>query len=308
MNRCLLALILSLGVASAEDGKADARMTDKVSVAAVQLTGYDKVGNAPKGIDPVAVLLPYIERAGREDVDLLVFPEYHLGRIQVPGPETECLAAPIGRQSIYVIVGAWEVLGDDQYANTALLFGRDGRIQGKYRKTHAAVDHYDESRTPWTCPPPGRDHEWFLRHDPEWKMERGQELPVFTLDFGKVAILTCYDGWFPEPWRVVSLQGAEIVVWINGRGGAVQDYLVRGAMFWNEVAVVATNQAYGAGTMIGQYPQAILKHVDQPGEAYIQAELDLKALRHARAHSRNRAQRRPDLYGALVEEAQLPRK
>ena len=302
----LVLLSLSLGSATEDAGIEDSRVTEKVSVAAVQIMGYDKVGKAEETMDPVAVLLPYIERAGRDHVDLLVFPEYHLGRVQVPGPETGRLGEAIGQQHVYVIVGTWESLGDTKYANTALLFGRDGNILGKYHKTHAAVDHYEESRTPWTSPPQGHDFEWFVEHDPEWKMERGRELPVFTLDFGKIAILTCYDGWFPEAWRVVSLRGAEIVVWINGRFGTVEDYLVRSAMFCNEVHVITANQAYGAGTMIGHYPQAILEQVDQPGAAYIQAELDLKALRQARAHSRNRAQRRPDLYGAIVEENQLP--
>ena len=200
-----------------------------------------------QGLDPVSVLLPFIERAGRERVDLLVFPEYHLGRIRLPGPETERLGEAIRAQRIYVIVGGWELLGAGKFANAALLFGRDGRIAGKYYKTHAAVDQYDEGKGPWTSPPPGRDFDWFVAHDPEWKMQRGEELPVFDLDFGTISILTCYDGWFPEAWRTVSLKGAEIVVWINGRHGTVEDFLVRGATFCNEIDVVATNQAYGAG-------------------------------------------------------------
>jgi predicted amidohydrolase len=268
--------------------------------------GYDKFGTAKGGMDPVSVLLPYIERAGREGVDLLVFPEYHLGRIRVPGPETERIGEGIRQQGVYVIVGSWELLEDGKYANAALLFGRDGDILGKYYKTHAAVDEYDTGRAPWTTPPSGHDLEWFVTHDPEWKMERGQELPVFALDFGKIGILTCYDGWFPEPWRVLSLRGAEIIVWINGRGGRVEDYIVRSVMFWNEVHVVAVNQAYGAGTMIGQYPWNILKQVGQPGESYLRATLDLGSLRHARTHSRNLAQRRPELYGTLTEAVRLP--
>ncbi len=301
----LVLLSLALGAVTGDAQEEGARVTEKVSVAAVQIMGYDKVGKAEKDIDPVAVLLPYIEQAGRDQVDLLVFPEYHLGRIQVPGSETERLGRAIAEQNVYVIVGSWELLDGGRFANAALLFDRDGHILGKYYKTHAAVDHFDESRAPWTSPPPGHDTEWFVEHDPEWKMERGGELPVFTLDFGGIAILTCYDGWFPEAWRVLSLRGAEIVVWINGRFGSVEDYLVRSAMFCNEIHVVAANQAYGAGTMIGHYPQAIVKRVDRPGAAYIQADLDLKVLRHARTHSRNRAQRRPDLYGVLVEEDQL---
>ena len=34
-------------------------------------------------------------------------------------------------------------------------------------------------------------------NDPEWIMEKGYDLPVFDLDFARVGILTCYDGWFP---------------------------------------------------------------------------------------------------------------
>jgi len=62
----------------------------------------------------------------------------------------------------------------------------------------------------------------------------------------RITILTCDDGWFPKAWRVVSLRGAEIVVWINGRFGTVEDYLVRSALFWNEIHMVTANQAYGA--------------------------------------------------------------
>ena len=75
---------------------------------------------------------------------------------------------------------------------------------------------------------------------------------MFTLDSGlRVGILTCYDGWFPEPARALSLLGAECIVWINGRGGNVEDFIVQSTMFQSHVAMVATNQAYGGGTMIG---------------------------------------------------------
>ena len=229
----LLFLALGLGIAFKGYPEEMVSNTEKVKVAAVQLMGYDKTGNAEEGLDPVGALLPYIERAGNDDVDLVVFPEYHLGRIRVPGPETRRIAEAVRRENLYVIVGAWELLDGGNFANAALLFGRDGELLGKYHKTHAAVDQFDKSRTPWTSPPPDRDDKWFIKHDPEWKMERGQRLPVFELDFGTIAILTCYDGWFPEPWRVVSLKGAELVVWLNCRCGLVEDFLVRIAMFWN---------------------------------------------------------------------------
>lgn len=69
----------------------------------------------------------------------------------------------------------------------------------------------------------GKDIDWFINNDPEWIMKRGDEFPVFDLDFGRIGILTCYDGWFPEPFRILSLKGAEILVWINGRRGTIDE-------------------------------------------------------------------------------------
>ncbi len=182
-----------------------------VKVAAVQISGYDK-GDVPKeGYDPTEAIIPYIHRAGEDRAELVVFPEYVLGRIPVPGPTTEKLAAVAAENHIYVIVGCWEVYGNESFANTALIFGRDGRIVGKYHKTHAAVDHF-EGEPPWANPPSGKDRAWFIENDPEWIMERGQDIPVFEFDFGTVGIMTCYDGWFPEPARILSLKGAELIV------------------------------------------------------------------------------------------------
>jgi predicted amidohydrolase len=220
----------------------------------------------------------------------------------VPGPSTEKVAAAAKANSIYVIVGCWEVFGDDTFANTALIFDRSGKLLGKYRKTHAAVDHYEGS-PPWNRPPAGRTRDWMVQNDPEWIMEAGKELPVFEFDFGTVGILTCYDGWFPEPARVLSLKGAELLVWINGRRGSVEDFIVKSIMFQSHVAMISTNQAYGGGTMIGdcaERPTQIIARSPDKQESYIVATINLEQIRQARASSRNFRQRRPDLYDALV--------
>ncbi len=236
----------------------------------------------------------------REGVQLIVFPEYHLGRIAVPGPVTERISKAVAAAKIHVIVGCWEVHKDNTFANSALLFDRQGKVMGKYLKTHAAVDTF-EGAPAYAKPPERRSNEWFIKHDPEWIMQRGQDLPVFDLGFARVGILTCYDGWFPEPFRVLSLKGAEIIVWINGRGGHVEDFIVKTAMFHNSVAMVTANQAYGAGTMIGDWPATIKALCPPKKEAYISATIDLKRLRHIRKDSRNYQQRRPELYGEILE-------
>lgn len=274
---------------------------DSIRVAAVQISGYDK-GELPRvDLEPSSTLVPYIDRAGRDRADLIVFPEYLLGHIEIPGPATERIAAAAKANSVYVIVGCWEKVNGDAFANVALIFGRDGQIVGRYRKTHAAVDYF-EGNEPWRRPLEGKTREWMLVNDPEWIMKRGDDLPVFELDFGKIGVMTCYDGWFPEPPRVLSLRGAEVIVWVNGRRGNVEDFIVRSVMFQSHVAMVTSNQAYGGGTMIGDGISQILVQSPPQEEAYIIANIDLGKVRALRANSRNFAQRRPDLYQEIVRE------
>ncbi len=298
-------LILVVGIAAGAGREAAAGENapparDLVKVAAVQVLGYDKTDVPRPGFDPAETVVRYVEKAAGDGAELVVFPEYLLGRISVPGPETEAISQAAQAGRIYVIVGCWELFDDGSFGNAALLFDRTGKIQGKYYKTHAAVDHF-EGEPAWSKPPSGRDTDWFIRNDPEWIMKKGQDLPVFELDFAKVGILTCYDGWFPEPFRVLSLKGAEIVVWINGRRGSVEDFIVRTATFQSHLAVIATNQAYGAGTMIVQWPASILAYCPEKKEDYVTATINLRQIRQARAASRNFQQRRPELYGELTK-------
>jgi predicted amidohydrolase len=272
----------------------------QVKVAAVQMLGYDKTDVPRPGFDPSEAVVGYVARAAKDGAQLVVFPEYLLGRISVPGPQTERISQAAAAGRIYVIVGCWEVYEDDSFANTALLFDRAGKIVGKYHKVHAAVDQF-EGEPPWSNPPQGKDADWFIRNDPEWAMKRGADLPIFELDFGRIGILTCYDGWFPETFRILSLKGAEMLVWINGRRGTVEDFIVQSAMFQNEVAMITTNQAYGAGTMIGQWPARILACCPEPKENYLTATISLEQVRQIRKNSRNLQQRRPEVYGKIVK-------
>ncbi len=295
----LTMLLLPPNPLTAAEDLESANGRTEVKIAAVQISGYDKGDLPRKDNDVVATLVPYIDRAKKDDAELVVFPEYVLGHISVPGPETKRISAAAAASGIYVIVGCWETIDDSNYANTALIFGRDGRIVGKYLKTHAAVDHF-EGDPAWSQPPSGKDRDWFLRNDPEWTMNRGEDLPVFDFDFGRVGILTCYDGWFPESFRALSLKGAELIVWINGRRGSVEDFIMKSVMFQSHVAMVSANQAYGGGTMIGTLPASILARCLPREEAYISASVDFTKIRRARRYSRNFQQRRPDLYGALT--------
>ncbi len=296
---CLLAAGTVTAAGAETDANRSAANPDQVKVAAVQVTGHVKQFIPKPGFDPAESVIHYVKRAAGDGARLVVFPEYHLGRIPIPCPMTERISRAAAKHNIYVIVGCWEVFEDGSFANAALVFDRKGGILGKYYKTHAAVDTF-EGTPAYSKPPAGRDNQWLIENDPEWIMKRGDGFPVFDLDFARIGILTCYDGYFPETFRILSLKGAEILVWINGRHGQIQDYVVKTAMFHNLVSMICTNQAYGAGTMIAQWPVHIKAHCPEAKEDYITATLDLKKLRLARKSSRNFQQRRPEIYGEIL--------
>jgi predicted amidohydrolase len=253
-----------------------------VRVAAVQcLPERDK--------DPADLVVRYIEKAAGDEAQLVVFPEYHLGKIRIPCESTDKVAAAATKHHIYVIVGCFEILNDEgDYANHALLFDRAGKIIGRFAKVHPAV-----GSPPYFWPPHPDDGEWL--------MEAGTRWPVFDLDFGRIGILTCYDGYFPESFRCLALNGAEILVWINGRGGTIEDYIVQTAMHHNVVHMICTNQAMGSGTMIAEYPTHIKARCNEVKEDYVVADLNMYNVRVSRKHSRTYHQRKPEVYGPIAK-------
>jgi len=105
----------------------------------------------------------------------------------IPTPATEQLAEAAKKNKIWVVAGLTECVGDVVY-NTAVLLDRQGRVVGKYRKTHLPREEWKEGVRP------------------------GQEYPVFDTDFGRIAIQICYDWFFPEPAAIFALKGAEIIL------------------------------------------------------------------------------------------------
>jgi predicted amidohydrolase len=141
---------------------------------------------------------PLVEEAAKQRVDLLVLPEtltwYGTGKQAadvaepVPGPSTEYFGRLAKKHGMYIVDSVYERDGRLVY-NTAALIGPDGELVGKYRKV--------------TLP----------RGEVEWGVQPGHEYPVFETRFGKVGMMTCYDGFFPEVARQLTLNGAEVIAW-----------------------------------------------------------------------------------------------
>jgi predicted amidohydrolase len=262
-----------------------------IKVAAVQM---NVSGTQEEILD---ALRPYVAKAGGEGVDLIVFPEYVLGDFKVPDALTAGLCALAKEHDLNLIAGGWQTLGDHPiahpkvpgtYANCALVINREGEIAGMHHKNYAAIG--------------GPPHFWPATPNElgENTMRPGDGHTVIELDFGKVGVLTCYDGYFFHSFQAPAMLGAEVLVWINGRGGAVEDHIVRTASFMTCTHVISTNQDMGAGTGICAYPGTMLTRADTPGPAYLHAELDLTTLRDRRRNNRMFHQWRPELLAPLA--------
>lgn len=270
-----------------------------VRVAVAQMT--IKPGDLQPGQDTVDALLPWIKRAAAEKADLIVLPEYLLGEFHLPDKLTDKLCAAAKSNDIHVVVGGWEYLPGKKvqhppepysYANTVLVVSRDGKIAGKHRKMHSAVG----PNSPY-CWPPGPGERG------EQTMVLGTENAVVDLDFGRIGLLTCYDGYFFESFQMPSLRGAEVLIWVNSRGGMIEPHIVKAASFITCTHVVAVNQSVGCGSTIVPYPgwatAAVAEKLGE--EKLIVANLDLEELRKQRLNNRMFHQRRPDAYGPITQ-------
>lgn len=141
---------------------------------------------------------PLIEEAARQKADLVVLPEtltfYASGRTYaecaepIPGPSTDYFGTLAKQHDLYLVAGLLERDGNLVH-NVAVLIGPEGQIVGKYRKV--------------TLP----------RGEIEGGLMPGSEYPVFNTRFGKVGMMICYDGFFPEVARELSNRGAEVIAW-----------------------------------------------------------------------------------------------
>jgi predicted amidohydrolase len=155
----------------------------------------------PKGKSPKAnceEYVPYIEEASRQRADLVVLGETVTSvgvkttpqdvAEPIPGPTTEFFGDLARKHRLHLVLSLNERDRHLVY-NTAVLLGPDGVLMGKYRKV---------------CLPHG---------EVESGVAPGHDYPVFQTTFGKVGMMICYDGFFPEVARELSRRGAEVIAW-----------------------------------------------------------------------------------------------
>jgi predicted amidohydrolase len=166
----------------------------RVRLAAVHFRPKD--GKTPE--ENCRLFAPLVAEAARQKADLVVLGEtltyYGLGKPYaevaepIPGPSTAYFGQLAKQHNLYIVAGLLERAGHLVY-NVAVLLGPDGRLIGKYRKVALPRSEIDGGVAP------------------------GHEYPVFETRFGKVGMMVCYDGFFPEVTRQLSNRGAEVIAW-----------------------------------------------------------------------------------------------
>ena len=249
--------------------------------------------------DALSRMAGFFAQAVAHGSDLIVFPEYILGRkIPVTHPRVEAFCTLVRQHRMYAVAGLVEAR-DDTWSTTALLVDRTGMIIGDYRKIHPAG-----GTDPHYWPP--------LHKNDESCGQAGNQFKTFRLDFGTIGILQCYDGYFPEAWGCAAFAGAEVMLWINGRRSMVEDaYCISAAHAYGCVVGANVSNGWNTGfaeprvkciTADGRREEMrLFPRVPQTGDACVHATIDLVALRHHRKHLRTMHERRPELYGALTK-------
>ena len=261
-----------------------------------------KLGEKERNLD---VCVGRMEEAAAAGAELLVLPECAIPGYmfdsedealpfaeEIPGPSTELLEHEAARLGIYVVCGLLERDGDS-LRNAAVLVGPDGLI-GTYRKTHLPFLGVDRFAVP------------------------GDELPVFDTPLGRIGVEICYDLRFPEVTRTLALKGADIVAHPTNFPVAarIQTELITVARAAeNRIYLLTANRSArsagpssAAGARSSTRTGSGSPRRARPEEALLVAEIDVEKARDKDYVDPGEYElylfghRRPELYGALVEE------
>jgi N-carbamoylputrescine amidase len=210
----------------------------------------------------------------------------------------QALAAELG---VVIPVSFFERSGPEHY-NSIQVFDADGRDLGLYRKSHIPDG-------------PGYQEKFYFKPG-------NTGFRAFQTRFGTIGVAICWDQWFPEAARAMTLAGADVLFYPTAIGSEPQEPGLDSRDSWqrvmighavaNAVAVVAANRIGGEGEGEGAitfYGSSFVCDArgeklaelgrDEPGIAM--ARLDLAHLRRVRASMGFFRDRRPGLYGSLVE-------
>ncbi len=218
----------------------------------------------------------------------------------IPGPSTDALSKLAKKHGVVIIAPLFEKAADGKFYNTAAVIDSDGELLGTYRKIHIPYDPYFYEKT------------YFAQGE--------EPYCIYKTAYAKIGVLICYDQWFPEPARINTLQGAEIIFYptaigyVKGYTSADGDWhdawriVQRAHAIANGVHVAAVNRVgeegeleFWGGSFVCDSFGKVLAEGSTIKEEIIIAQVDLgknQTIQEGWGFLRNR---RPDTYKPLVE-------
>lgn len=238
----------------------------------------------PVPFDPAATLDKFEEevhtiRRSFPVAKLLLFPELYLtgedpfapgareGFVEevaeeIPGPLSERVGKVAARAKRWVAAGSIVERDGERLHNTAIVFDADGRMVARYRKLFPWAPFDDEAP--------------------------GDELCVFDVPgAGRLGMMICYDGWFPEVARGLALSGAELILHPTLTTTPDREeelVLARANAIANQCYVMNVNAAttIGGGRSIGVDPEGKVLFELGQNEEFVVQEVDFDLVKRVR--------------------------
>jgi N-carbamoylputrescine amidase len=212
----------------------------------------------------------------------------------VPGPVTERFGKLAAELGMVMILPVYEVEQPGFLYNTAAVIDADGTYLGKYRKHHLPNL-------------PGFWEKFYFRPG-------NGGYPVFDTAAGKIGVYICYDRHFPEGWRALGLNGAQIVFNPSATSAGLSDHLWKleqpAAAVANEYYIGAINRVgveeygdddfYGTSYFVGPEGRLVGEAGDRSNGELIIRDLDLDLIDAVRTKWAFYRDRRPDAYADLT--------
>ena len=207
----------------------------------------------------------------------------------------QAVAAELG---VAIPCSFFEADGPHHY-NSLAMIGPDGAVMGVYRKSHIPDG-------------PGYEEKYYFRPG-------NTGFRVWNVFGARIGVGICWDQWYPEAARAMALMGAEVLIYPTAIGSEPYDASLDTSAMWrramqghavsNASPVVAPNRVgvedgqrfYGHSFITNEWGD-LVHQFGREEEGVLIATLDLAAARTHRAGMGFFRDRRPDLYGRLVED------
>ena len=142
---------------------------------------------------------------------------------ELPGPVIEPIQDVARELGVHVCVGTYERGAERGVVhNAAVLISPQGEVLGVYRKTHPFCTEA-VSGGGWVTP--------------------GNSVTVCDTDLGKIGMIICFDGDYPELSRIQAVQGAEVILRPSAllRSADIWELTSRARAYDNHVFVIGAN-------------------------------------------------------------------